>query len=272
MSRRARRKQQRRKNLLGGILAGTVVIALVGIFLWGAMGGGARELDEANCPVDGRYAAQVAILVDPSDSLTVVQRSVAPRILEAIESGAPETAEIRVYTLARAGRGDTASVLRVCVPRHPDSVSSATGNPAIARRRYNEFTQSLQESLSTLLTSRGDDVSPLIEGVQVAAVSAFRPRSSDMPRQLFIVSDMLQNSPAVSFYRGDPDFGSLMRNPDYGTLKVDLAGVEVSAFLLARAGDAGRIQAGGMRRFWEDYFLDQGAHPTARPRWIGVEG
>ncbi len=271
MSRRARRRKQQRKNLLGGTLAGVVLVALAAAFIWGTIGGD-RELDEANCPADGRYAAQVAILVDPSDSLTAVQRSVAPRILESIASDAPETAEIRVYTLARAGRGDTASALRLCVPRHPDSVSSATGNPAIARRRYNEFIQSLEESLSILLNSPGDNISPLIEGIQVAAVSTFRPRSSDMPRRLFIVSDMLQHSSAASFYRGEPDLSVLMRSPDYGTLKVDLSGVEVSAFLLARAGNAGRIQADGMRRFWEDYFLDQGAHPAARPRWVNVEG
>ncbi len=271
MSRRARRRKERRRNLVGAVLAGTVLIALAGIFIWGALGGD-RELDEQNCPEDRRYAAQVAILVDPSDSLTLVQRSVAPRIIEAIEADAPETAEIRVYALAQAGRGDTASVLRLCVPRHPDSVSSATGNPAIARRRYNDFTGSLQQSLAAVLNSRGDDISPLVEGIQVAVVNAFRPRNSEMPRRLYIVSDMLQHSSAISFYRNEPDFAALMRSPDYGTLRVDLSGVEVSAFLLARGGDAGRRQAGGMRRFWEEYFVDQSAHPAARPRWVNVEG
>ena len=271
MSRRARRKQERRKTLAGWLVGAASALMLVSALVWGQMSGGPR-LDSVNCPEDGNYAAQIAILVDPSDSLTSVQRSVVPRILEAIELDAPETAEIRVYALSRAGRGDTASVLRMCVPGHPDGVSSLTGNPQIAAREYEEFYTSLQRDLSALLDVQGDIVSPLLEGIQATVVNAFQPRTSSTPRQLLIASDMLQNSPALSFYREPVDFGSLSRNPDYGTLRVDLSRVEVSVFLLARGGEAGRLQGANMRRFWEDYFLDQGAHPAARPRWVNVEG
>ena len=271
MGRRARRAQERRNTLIGVGLVGLVAATMGGFFLLGQREG--RNFGPDNCPEDGAYAGQVSILVDPSDSLTNVQQSVTPRILEVIEADAVVTTEIRVYALARAGRGDTASVFRLCVPAHPDDVSSVTGNPRIAARKYDEFQASLRESLSAVLSSRGDDVSPLLEGIQVAVVSAFQPRTSTMPRQLLIVSDMLQHSGAVSFYGGGPpDFGVLARNPDYGTMRVDLSGVEVTVFLLARGGEGGRVQGGGMRQFWEDYFLDQGAHPTARPRWVSVEG
>lgn len=271
MSRRTQRIRKQQKDLIGRVMIGAVALVLVGILIWGQMSGG-PGLDRANCPEDGRYAAQIAILVDPSDSLTSVQRSVVSRILETIEVDVPETAEIRVYELARAGRGNAASVLRTCVPVHPDGVSHLTGNPQIAAREYEEFTMSLRSVLSTLLDGQEDSVSPLLEGIQAAVVNAFQPRASTMPRQLLIVSDMLQNSQTMSFYREAADFGSLSRNPDYGTLRVDLSGVEVSVFLLARGGEAGRIQADNMRKFWADYFLDQGAHPAARPKWVNVEG
>jgi hypothetical protein len=257
--------------MIGGGLVSAVAVTLVVFFLLGQRG--TRSFGPDHCPEDGGFAGQFAILVDPSDSLTTVQQSVAPRILEVIEADAAETTEIRVYALAQVGRGDTASVFRACVPPHPDGVSSMTGNPRIAARRYEEFQASLQESLSAVLNDGVDDVSPLIEGIQVSVVNAFQPRMSTMPRQLLIVSDMLQHSGAVSFYGGErPDFGDLSRNPDYGTMRVDLSGVEVSVFLLARGGEAGRAQGDSMRRFWEDYFLDQRAHPTARPRWVAVEG
>ena len=271
MGRRARRARERRSTLVGVGLLGAVAVTMGGVFLLGQRE--VRTFGPDNCPEDGDYAGQVAILVDPSDSLTSVQQSVTPRILEVMEADTSATTEIRVYALARAGRGDTAAVFRVCVPVHPDNESPMTGNPRTAARRYNEFQDSLRESLSAVLNDGGDEVSPLIEGIQVSVVNAFQPRTSTMPRQLLIVSDMLQHSSAVSFYGGGPpDFGDLARNPDYGTMRVDLSGVEVTVFLLARGGDAGRVQGGGMRRFWEDYFLDQGAHPTARPRWVSVEG
>ena len=271
MSRRARREAKKRKDQAGVILGAVAVAVLVGFFLWGQRDG--QSLDSSNCPQDGRYAAQIAILVDPSDTLTTVQGSVAPRILELIEREAPQTTEIRVYTVARAGRRNTAASLRLCKPVHPDSTSSLTGNPTIAARRYQEdFVAPLQRTLSSLLDVEGDSISPIMEAIQAAAVNAFQPRGAYIPRHLLIVSDMIQNSADLSFYTDPVDFGPLSRDPDYGTLRVDLSGVAVSAFLLARRGSAGRIQAGGLSRFWEDYFVDQGAEPGARPRWIRVEG
>ena len=258
--------------MAGGVIGLLALAALIALFVRGQRG--SRAFDAANCPEDGDYAAQIAILVDPSDTLTNVQEgSGAPRVLETIENGAPATAEIRIYTVGQAGRGNTRAVFRVCKPVHPDDVGSFTGNPALAERRYEEdFRAPLEQALTSLLSVEGDSISPIVEGIQVAAVSAFQPRDADIPRQLLIVSDMIQNSRDLSFYRDPVEFGPLSRSPDYGTLRVDLSGVEVSVFLLARRGGAGRIQGGTLRGFWEDYFLDQGASPLARPRWIMVEG
>ncbi len=267
-----RQRQKQRKNILGVVIGVAAGMILVLLFVRGQRP--QRSFDAANCPEDGNYAAQIAILVDPSDSLTKVQRgSGAPRLMEAIERDARATTEIRVYNVGQAGRGNTAEVLRVCKPEHPDNVSAVTGNPQRAERRYrDEFLTPLEQTLTNLSNAQPDSISPIVEGIQVAAVSAFQPRDADIPRQLLVVSDMIQNSRNLSFYREAVDFGPLSRSPDYGTLRVDLTGVEVSVFLLARRGGAGRIQGGPLRPFWEDYFLDQGASPVARPRWIMVEG
>ena len=272
MRRHARRRATKRKNLAGAVIGVVAALILVALFVRGQRP--QRAFDADNCPEDGRYAAQIAILVDPSDTLTTVQEgSGAPRLLEAIENDAPETAEIRVYTVGQAGRGAPAAAMRVCKPAHPDDVSSVTGNPQRAERRYrDEFLAPLERTLAALLSVEGDSISPIIEAIQGAAVSAFQPREANIPRRLLVVSDMIQNSGNLSFYRDSANFGPLSRNPDYGTLRVDLSGVEVSVFLLARRGGAGRIQGGTLRAFWEDYFLDQGASPLARPRWIMVEG
>ena len=268
----SRNRTAKRKNVVGGVIGLLALAILIALFVRGQRG--SRAFDAANCPVDRDYAAQIAILLDPSDTLTNVQEgSGAPRVLETIENEAPATTEIRVYTVGRAGRGYTRAVFRVCKPVHPDDVGSFTGNPALAARRYREeFLAPLRGTLGALLDVEGDSISPIMEAVQGAAVSAFQPRDADIPRRLLVVSDMIQNSRNLSFYRDSVDFGPLSRNPDYGTLRVDLSGVEVSVFLLARRGGAGRIQGGTLRGFWEDYFLDQGASPPDRPRWIMVEG
>ena len=259
-----------------------VVIILVGFFVWGQRGG--RTFDSANCPEDEEYAVQVAVVLDPSDTLSAVQEiSARDRLMGIIEDTVtvPTTGELRLFTVRQAGRGDTTAVFRVCKPTHPDRVGTVTGNRRIATERFErEFVNPLRDTLSMLLNHSAQLVSPIAEAVQVAVVNAFRPRDATMPRHLVIVSDMLQNSGIESFYDDGPiDFRDLARNPDYGTLRVDLSGVTVTVLQLARGGEAGRMQRQGLdagrvtavQRFWEDYFVDQGVGLT-RIRWVMVEG
>ena len=265
----SRRKTGKNALAIGFLVA--VVLIMLGLIVWGQIGP-RPALDAANCPEDGSYAAQVAVLLDPSDTLTAVQEmSAGNRLFEFFENDLPETAAVGLFDVGRAGRGDTAAAYRVCRPEHPDSVWSFTGNPDMAARSFNEdYLGPLRDTVNVLLGHSAQASSPIIEAIQVAAVNAFRPRDAAVPRHLIVVSDMLQNSTAASFYDGVPDLLSLARNPDYGTLKVDLSGVNVVVFLLSRRGEAGRIQA-GMRQFWEDYFADQGVG-FGGLSWVRIEG
>ena len=255
-----------------GIASGVILLAL---FVFGQ-----REsvsVDSDNCLQDELPPAQTVVLLDPSDSLSVVQQgSVVSRLLEALEDSMPERTEIRVYTVAKAGRRESAPEFRVCVPPNPDDISvleSLWNNRSIAERGYTEgFRLPLRRRLDVLLDVPSDSVSPIVEAVQAAVVDAFRPRGASVPRTVFLVSDMVQNSSDLSFFREASDFGTFVRDPNYGTLRVDLSGVRLIVFLLARRGIAGRLQAGQLKTFWEEYFIDQNASAGARPRWIEVEG
>lgn len=257
------------------VLAVVSVAAVIALFVWGQ-----REplrVDADNCLQDEVPPAQAIVLLDPSDSLSTVQRrSMASRLVEVIEDEMPDRTEIRLYTVARAGRRDVAPEMRVCVPPHPDSVGGLEAlwtNRTIMEREYSQsFRDPLQERLNALLDVPDDTISPIVEAVQASVVDAFRPRSASISRHVLVVSDMVQNSSDLSFFREAPDFGAFARNPAYRTLSVDLEGVRATVFLLARRGIAGRLQGGQVSAFWEDYFLDLGAEQGARPRWIPIEG
>ena len=255
-----------------GIVSCVILLAL---FVFGQRG--SERIDSDNCLQDKLPPAQVVVLLDPSDSLSVVQQgSVISRLVEVLEDSMPERTEIRMYTVARAGRQQAAPELRVCVPPSPDDIDvleSLWNNRTIAEREYAEsFRVPLRQRLDALLDVPSDSVSPIVEAVQAAVVDAFRPRGAAVPRTVLVVSDMMQNSSDLSFFREIPDFGTFVRDPNYGTLRVDLGGVRLVVFLLARRGIAGRLQAGQLKTFWEEYFIDQNASPDARPRWIEVEG
>ncbi len=274
MSRQARRRRERRKTRWGvatAIAGGLVLLTLV---VLGQSQDAAK--DDDHCLVGAQPAAQAVVLLDPSDELSGVQQlSAAPRVIDALE-GLPESAEIRVYAVARAGRGDAAPEYRICKPRDPAGIGrleSLWVNRDLARRRYRrEFLDPVEEALGALLGAAGDTASPIVEAIQTASVDAFQPRDAAIERHLLMVSDMVQHSADLSFFRETPDFGAFAGDPAYQTLRVDLDGAEATVFLLARRDRAGRIQGARLEAFWEDYFVDQEADLRARPRWVLVEG
>jgi len=270
VSRQSRRRREKQKQIVGTTVAVVAGAALLALLYSGERGG--TRLDPDGCAATEPPAEQIVVLLDPSDALSPVQhRSALPRLLEALDP-APEMAEVRIYTVANAGRRVPGPSFRSCKPTHPDDVNSVTGNPSMAAEAYNSWFATLEQRLQEMIGVAADTASPIVEAIQFAAVDAFQPREAAIPRRLLVVSDMVQNSVDLSFFRDRVDFGSFSRNSAYGTLRVDLARVRVDAFLLARRGEAGQIQAGTLRTFWEDYFLDQGAVATARPRWVEVEG
>lgn len=227
----------------------------------------------ANCPVDDQFVAQLVILLDPSDTLNPVQRrATLPRLLQ-ILGAAPEGAEIRVYTVGDAGRGNTRPTFRICALLHPDSISSigslARDREIAADQYSSKFLRPLEEQLGALTNVAADTASPIIEAIQAAAVDAFEAGAPPIPRHLVIVSDMVQHSTNLSFYTTTPDFGTLARDPDYRTLRTDLDQVAVTVLQLQRRGRSGAVQIGPLTRFWEDLLLDQSVGSLT---WIEVEG
>lgn len=272
MSRALRQEAVKKKTRRGLWIIWGSVLVLLALIVFGQMT--KPETDADHCPLDGAFSAQVAVLIDPSDVLTAVQqKSSLPQVISVLQQ-VPERAEIRVYSVARVGRrGDADADLRLCVPPHPDSIGRIEGlwrNREFARREYREdFIVPLESRLDEMLGAPGDSVSPIVEAIQAASVNAFQPRNARILRRLILVSDMVQHSGDLSFFRQEPDFGRFGGDPAYGTLRVDMSGVQATILMLARRGRAGRLQAGGLKDFWEDYFLDSGA---GTPRWNPVEG
>lgn len=263
-----------RQNRVGKWLIALLIVAAAGFALFQFLNP-PTLLDAAHCPEDLNFPAQIAVLLDPSDPLNTPQSFVVDRITDALDRDVPEMAEIKTFTVARAGRQDTVPDYRMCKAVHPDSVSwleeASDGEQNIVEA-YDDFQEGLRQNLSGVLRQSDDTASPILEAIQTSVLSAFRPRDANTPRWLLIVSDMAQNSDNWSFY-GDQasptDFRELSRQPLLRSLRVDLTGVRVTIYQLARSGVTGRIQQRNLRQFWDDYFLDMGADT---PTWIDVEG
>ena len=268
-----RTTKKKKKDRWGIIAIISVVVAFI-IYAVYAYVSASPALDAALCPEnESDLTGWIAVALDPSDSLHYTQQvSARTQVLRELET-VPEYTEIRLYELSRDERQPARMEFRICAPAHPDQIGWFEGlrrNPDIARRRYEEdFIAPLEQHLQGVLAGAGSMTSPILKTVQDMAVDAFQPPDSRLPRQLIIVSDMVQHSEDWSFFRDPVDFMALAGHPDYPTMRVDLDGVDVSVLFLARRGMAGRIQASPIREFWDEYFLDQGAR---QPQWYRVTG
>ena len=117
-------------------------------------------------------------------------------------------------------------------------------NPTQLDRQFQDrFLKPFQAELDGMLDAREAKQSPIMEGLQalLAGTGATGVKVQGS-RQIVIVSDLLQHSDALSFYRGD-DWGSFRRSPDFARLAKNLDGVEVTIFWVPRPGakvDSGR--------------------------------
>jgi hypothetical protein len=96
--------------------------------------------------------------------------------------------------------------------------------------------------------------SPIMEGLQ--ALLAGGGAAVKGRRRIVIVSDLVQNSEALSFYRGE-DWASFEASPGFARLARNLDGAEVTIIRIPRA-DA-RVDAGAVDDFWVRYLEAQGA-------------
>ncbi len=125
-------------------------------------------------------------------------------------------------------------------------------NPGMIEERYRkEFREPFDSIVSAMLDSRGADRSPIMESLQALLVSAPGFVDATYSRRVIVVSDLIQNSEAFSFYRGDTWKG-FIRSPDALRLAGRLQDIEVEICRIPRP-DAG-VDMKQVDNFWFNYF------------------
>ena len=98
-----------------------------------------------------------------------------------------------------------------------------------------------------------------MESIQQVSVQEFLGKDLEtVPKQLVIVSDMLQNTAGFSQYHGVEPFDTFRQSPYYIKVRTSLSKVEVTLFYLRRS-TSGNLQGRRHIEFWENYFKDAGA-------------
>lgn len=247
-----RRAQTRRAAVILGVSA----IAVVGVGTLAVLARSPPLDPESGCVVGQQTPREhTVVLVDQTDPLASHQVDYVKALILAEYNRLPVHGELTVRGLrADPDAGDSFSRCRV---QRGAEVQGVASNPdmieAAFRRTVGDALDSYLNGLRNVPTAAH---SPIIEAVDAtvdgADFGATVPR-----RRLVIVSDMAQNSPQVSEYRG-PGSGL---DPDAATradLSRDLKGVQVRIHYVRRP-ELEAIQTAEQKDFWRRWFTTQGA-------------
>lgn len=272
-----RRPKKRRSSRRGrGGSGGGNVIWYVAIVVCLALIGGTvflsqkliakGEIDQATlCHTSGPINV-TAILLDLTDPLSETQQARLKTIManEIASSSVDTMISLGVVSESAANWG---ARFAKCKPATGEAANGLYENPTIIAARYrHEFTDPIQVTLAGMLEGDVESQSPIMEALQslISETPDFT-RTSGV-RKLMIVSDMLQHSDNLSFYR-QQGWDFFMAQNGARRLAGNLADVEVEILRIPRTG--GNLPSNELTEgFWTRYFDKQGSR-APRVRSLG---
>ncbi|MXW00759.1 MAG: hypothetical protein F4X59_09995 [Holophagales bacterium] len=276
--RRRRRRRSRRGDLsprdlaIGGGLAVTVLVLLVVAGRFTVFAPKPPDRDpETGCPEAGP-AALTAILIDVTDQIGAISRADVLAHLDEYVAGSREDEMVLAYEAKPVGSEIGDPLLSVCHPGDPDEASEWTENPRLIRRRLEErFEQPLDHLFAELLGRDAAPTSPLMESVQSVAVSVLgRHEYTNLPKRLILVSDLMQNTRNLSFFRQAVDYGAFAATAGGDALRTDLRGTAVEVLFVQRTAHERLDGTRGLIDFWQQWIEDQGGTLNRVVRVDGV--
>lgn len=145
-----------------------------------------------------------------------------------------------------------------CKPATGGDANSLYENPTLIADRYNrEFLSPINEKIDTTLSSAKENQSPIMEALQ--ALIAGSPDFSNVKgrRKIILVSDMLQHSDNLSFYRGQ-GWDYFVSQDGEKRFAESLVSAEIEIIRIPRIGNnipPDQLVEG----FWTRYFDKQGS-------------
>ena len=251
------KKSSSSKTIFGAVMIFVAFGVLGSIGVYNFRLNGDRGLTPELCPTGGPLA-HLAILLDTTDPLTVTHLQRARQVIGSKIDTAPVGTRVSFSTINPDSGVRQSAFFSICKPPSGKDASRFTENPRMVQERYEAaFLDPVNKALDNLLTIPEAPNSPIMEGLQEFASSIPEFTITDQPRELVIMSDLIQHSAAFSFYRGGswksfsdangPErFGFAFTNADITILRIPRV-VEMAAIV---------------DDFWVRYLMIQGFDDT----------
>lgn len=251
-----RRGQDKRKGYLRFAIAGAIIVT--GCAIYFSVVSGQRTLDaETLCSSD--VTSVTVLLVDVTDPMNLPQQQDFLNQLTKLKNSVPRYGQLTVVRVDAAAEKLLTPVITRCSPGTANDTDAIKGNPQKVQRQWDEgFSAPLDQAFKGIVKASGAERSPIMESVQSIALTELqKPGREKVPKRLVIASDLLQNTPGISFYQSLPDPKEFTRSDAFRRVRTDLRGVDVELWQLQRV-DASKTQPRALSALWEEAIDDQG--------------
>ncbi len=253
----ALRKQDHNRKAVRNIAIAGLALLLIGFIYFRAVLAHQSLDEETLCPPDP--TSVTVLLVDVTDPMNLPQRQDFLNQLEKLRSSIPRYGKLVVAKVDPVSDRLLDPVITRCNPGTSADVSELTGNKQAVQKLWEEqFKAPLDRAFESLLTASGAGRSPILESIQSVALTELQtPDVLDKPRRLVVASDLLQNTDAISFYRGLPHPNQLTTSQAFSRVRTDLGGVDVELWMLQR-DDSRVTQPRQLPDIWDHIIERQG--------------
>lgn len=231
--------------------------AIGGVIVFQAMRQGEAH-DAFLCPANGPPVAHTVVVVDQTTQFTGLQIETVRAVVMQERDRIPIRGRLTLLYLNPERPSDPIQIFSRCNPGAAADTDIWLDDPARAQREWQrQFEAPLDVALTDLLAPGRAGTSPIIETLRGLV---WRPDFSEAQaqRRVVLVSDMLQNSDAFSFYSAHHRLGGFSRfveNASNRQYIPPLGGVQLEVRVL-RSEEAVPYQDAAFGDFWRAYFAE----------------
>lgn len=240
------------RDIVGMILIVAVLSVLISGMIWvDRERESVRKEAAAFCDVDF-LDSHTVVLVDQTDPLTPEHQELLNTIIVRTQANLEVGGRLSIFAMGGEEALERPPVFTGCRPEQSSDVSWLTRNPTMVQARYEALFQTpLRKQIAELRKPAQANLSPILETIKhISLLPDFG--SSVERRRLVVISDLLQNTEGLSFYRSTPNYRTFADSWYAKSLQTDLSGIHVELVVLER-GSIPHSHRKSLLFFWQSW-------------------
>jgi hypothetical protein len=251
---RAQKRKTRINILMSVFFLAVVIVGLGSAYWWSTQ----RKpgLDPVSlCPAEGPLGQRV-LLIDRTDPFNLAQKTSLDIFIKQLVETTPPGYLLSVYVLGDDFKANTQPLFELCNPGDGQDKSQLTDNLKALKQQYvKHFIEPMMSVTQGMMDVPSAKESPILEMLQLVNLNSIRKNNVKGEVVLYVLSDMLQNSKALSMYGKPVSFQSYANGYAASKLFVDFTRVKVEVHLV---NSSPRTLNPELLDFWKAYFAKAG--------------